>query len=513
MATSRPPRYGFPVFFFALLIGVFFYFRVFDSLAFINKYWELAGRLRGEITPPIEVFYSSPFYVLLAAAVRSVRGMNQFHLVLIQLLAGAGNCWLTYRLGLEFFDRRVALAAGLAGGVYLPFVLYNSALLPAVWVTGFSLLTLLGWTAYRRRGRALFLVGAGAAAGFSLVCRPSFSLFVITLAVWLLLEGTRAPVTRRLKNLARFLLPAALVVAPVTVFNYLGSGDVVPVTASGGWVFYCSNNPRAPGYAYAPPPEFPAELVAYYRRPGVRLGYVEHLLSRKMAQEAAGTALGPRRASGYWSERAIAFARERPGEFIRLLGRKLLYSLNGYEPHDLPEVLENRRRAGSWPLLPISLVLPLALAGLVFCRPRRPLLELYLLTGLLTFLLTYVIPRYRVPLGPVLLLYAAGGIFSAVDLVRAGNWKKAALFPLLLVPCFFLVNLETPRLRRDRLRFRPAYLHEWRGMTSLRFGELEDARREFAAALELNPESVLARRGLQAAAGGQPPSPPPSPSQ
>ncbi len=39
-------------------------------------------------------------------------------------------------------------------------------------------------------------------------------------------------------------------------------------------------------------------------------------------------------------------------------------------------------------------------------------------------------------------------------------------------------------------------------MTSLRFGELEEARREFAAALELNGESTLARRGLEAAGGG-----------
>ncbi len=379
-------------------------------------------------------------------------------------------------------------------------------MLPAVWITGFNLLTLLGWAAYRRRGRALFLAGSGAAAGFSLVSRPSFLLFVIVLAAGLLLERTRTPLTRRLKNLARFLIPASLVVLPVTVFNYLGSGDLVPVTASGGWVFYCSNNPRAPGYAYAPPPEFQAELVAYYRRPGVHLGYVEHLLSRKMARDAAGTELGPRQASAYWSGRALAFARSRPGEFLRLLGRKLLSSFNGYEPHDLPEVLENSRRAGPWPLLPFCLVLPLALAGLVFRRPRRPVLELYLLAGLLAFLFTYVIPRYRVPLGPVLLLYAAAGVFSAVDLARAGNWKKAALYVLLLVPLFLLVNLETPRLRRDRLRYRPAFLHEWRGLTSLRFGELEEARREFAAALELNGESTLARRGLEAAAGAQLPS-------
>lgn len=507
MATSRPTRSGLLVFLFALLVGVYVYFLIFDPLVFYNKYWELAGRLLGEIPPPITAFYSSPFYVLLVAAVRAVRKVNQFHLVLIQLLAGAGNCWLTYRLGRTLFDRRVALAAGLAGAVYLPFVLYNSALLPAVWITGFGLLTLLAWSAFRRGGNSPKLAGAGAAAGLAVICRPTFSIFVCFLCAALLLER-RCSASRRLKNLAWFLLPAALVVAPVTAYNYLGSGDLVPVTASGGWVLYCSNNPRAPGFAYSPPPEFQAELVAYYRRPDTRLGYVEHLLSRKLAGDAAGTALGPRRASGYWTGRAVEFVRRRPGEFVRLLGRKLLYSLNGYEPHDLPEVLDRRRSAAGWPLLPLRLILPLALAGLVFHRPRRPVLELYLLAGLLAFLITYVIPRYRVPLGPVLLLYAAAGVFRAADLARAGKWKKAALYPLLLIPCFFLVNLETPRLRRDRLRNRPAFLHEWRGMNSLRSGNLEEARREFESALELNPASELARRGWAASGSGQVPPPP-----
>lgn len=49
----------------AVQLGVLFY--IFDSSEFFYKYWELALRLRGVLPPPIEVFYSSPFYICLLA--------------------------------------------------------------------------------------------------------------------------------------------------------------------------------------------------------------------------------------------------------------------------------------------------------------------------------------------------------------------------------------------------------------------------------------------------------------
>ena len=296
------------------------------------------------------------------------------------------------------------------------------------------------------------------------------------------------------------LLPSALVVLPVAGFNYLRSGEFIPVTASGGWVFFCSNNERVKGFDFNPPPELNDRINSYYVRPdSEKLSYMEHILSREIAQEKAGERLSHQEGSSFWFNEGVAFIREHPGIYLKLLGKKMLASVNGYEPHDVPEVMARAALLKPYPLIGFAVILPLALLGLIIARPRSGgmILYLYLISHLISFMLMYVIPRFRLPMVPVLLLLAAAAVLKIYNQIREKQWLRLIRNIVVLILLVILVNISTPDITRDREIVRPAFFHEWKGLTCMKRGEWKKAEEEFTRALDLNPGSYQASRGLE----------------
>ena len=99
-----------------------------------------------------------------------------------------------------------------------------------------------------------------------------------------------------------------------------------------------------------------------------------------------------------------------------MLGRKLLLLVNATEMLDTES--QESHAEWSWPLRiggwfgHFGVLAPLALVGLVLGWPdRRRLAVLYVMTAAYaaSVLMFYVFARYRLPLVPLLLLFAAGG--------------------------------------------------------------------------------------------------------
>jgi len=498
-------------------------FYLFNSSAFFYKYWELALRLRGLIPPPIEVFYSSPFYICYVALLQGM-SLNYLNVQILQVFFGALNCWLIYRAGSLFFTRSVGIIASCMAVFYGPFIIYNSSFLPAVLVITLNLISIICLGNYIRERRSGWLIGAGLFIGLSIIARPNSGIFLVLVLLYFLFYGLRiselvaatrfagrniAPRKTRggysLTWIALILIPTALVVLPIAGFNYLRSGEFIPVTASGGWVFYCGNNERAKGFDFSPPLELTERLTAYYAQPGnEELSYLEHLLSREIAQERVGGRWSHRGGSMFWFNEGVTFIRKHPGSYLKLLGKKVLYSINGYEPHDVPEVMAWADLLKPYPLLGLGALLPLALLGLIIARPRigGMILYLYLTSYLISFLLIYIIPRFRLPMVPVLLLFAAAAVKKLYDDIHSKQWKTLIRNILILVPLAILVNISTPDIQRDREIARPAFLHEWKGMTYMKRGKWKKSEEEFTKALKLNPQSYQARRGLELAGQG-----------
>lgn len=519
-------------------LGVLFY--LFNPSAFFYKYWELALRLRGVISPSVEVFYSSPFYICFLAFSQGM-GLNYLNIQILQVLLGAVNCWLIYRTGMLYFNRMVGYIASLAAVFYGPLIIYNSIFLPTVLVITFNVSSLICLGNFMKKNSSGWLIWAGIFLGLSMITRPNVAIFLFLLVLWLLSKPrtlkddfalnseaeqsgvqSHPPEVRAIgiKNQSRgmgtaspesgiwrtgvgrallLLLPAALVVLPVAGFNYLRSGEFIPVTASGGWVFYCSNNERVKGFDFSPPPELNKQVSAYYAQPeAAELSYLEHLLSREIAEQRDGSSLSHQEGSSFWFNEGVIFIRAHSGSYLKLLGKKLLASINGYEPHDVPEVIVRATVLRPYLLIGSALLFPIALLGLIIVRPRTggTILYLYLISYLISFLLMYVIPRFRMAVVPVLLLFAAAAVKRLYDDTRGKQLMAVTRNVIILIFLAILVNISTPDIKRDREIVRPAFIHEWKGLTYMKRGEWKKSREEFRKALELNPRSYQAQLNL-----------------
>src|SRR5436190_23263877 len=72
-----------------------------------------------------QVFYQTPLYPYLLAAVFAVRGHDLFAVRLLQALLGAASCVLLALVGRWFFSERAGLIAALILAVYPPAIFFD----------------------------------------------------------------------------------------------------------------------------------------------------------------------------------------------------------------------------------------------------------------------------------------------------------------------------------------------------------------------------------------------------
>ncbi|MFN7984950.1 MAG: tetratricopeptide repeat protein, partial [Vicinamibacterales bacterium] len=200
---------------------------------------------------------------------------------------------------------------------------------------------------------------------------------------------------------ASFLVGLAMVLLPVAVRNYAVAGGFYLTTSQFGPNFYIGNNPQADG-SYAS------------LRFGRGAPEYERLDATELAEHATGKHLTPGEVSSFWTSRALTFITSQPGAWLALMGRKAALLVNATETLDT-EAQESHAE-WSWPLRILGLVghfgllAPLACIGLIIgwrARARLAIVYVMLVAYAASVLLFYVFARYRLPLVPLLLLFAA----------------------------------------------------------------------------------------------------------
>jgi len=387
-----------------------------------------------------EVFFRAPLYPYAVGLFYHLFGPDRFPLRLAQALIGALAAPLTFLLGLRLAGRGPALAAGLLVAGSWVMIYFGGELLITTLLVPLDLLLLL---LLIRDGREQLpgtwgLLAAGLVLGLSALARPNILIFLPAAVIWL---GWRAATAGKLRSrafvlpLLAFILGSALVVLPVTLRNMVKGGDPVLIASQGGINFFLGNNAAANGRAAMAPCSW-AEIPGSYRQLHRESIWAHELIwvsGNYLAQRETGrTDLRPSEVSGYWFGRAGDFFLGRPGDALGLLARKVFFLLNAYEipsNKDMEHFVQ-RTRLGTLNLLalglpgrfPAGLVLPLALLGigLSLGRWRRHLLFLLFLgsysAGIVLF---FVNARYRVPLLPLLFIYAA---LAVTFLIR--RWRK-----------------------------------------------------------------------------------------
>jgi 4-amino-4-deoxy-L-arabinose transferase-like glycosyltransferase len=406
-----------------------------------------------------DAFFRAPLYPYFLGLLYKVFGANLMVVRIIQALIGSAGCGLTYLIARRLVGKRQASSAksqtspnaakSKADTHHSLLIAQRSDAVPrisglvmaayplAIWFDGellleglLTFLVLLGFVLLLRSrdtDRQWWLPGI--AFGLAAITRPNVLAFLALVPVWLFLERGRTRPTGPTRQTVwvRLMLvwgAAALVILPVTIRNYVVSGQFVPIAWQAGTNFYIGNSAESDGVT----------AIVPGTRPTWWGGYDD---VRRLAEEAAGRPLKGAEIDRYWLGKGLEFWRRQPGKALGLLLRKTFIWFAGHEVSNDRDLYAVKRYSfinylffnSRFLKFPFGILLPLSLAGAWFCRGQwRRFLLLYLFVGAysLSFIVFFVTSRYRLPLIPIASILVAFGLVGLVRLRgRALGWPLA----------------------------------------------------------------------------------------
>lgn len=443
-----------------------------------KSYWDWSERIVAGDWIGDQVFYQAPLYPYFLACVKLVVGSDLWNVRLVQIALGSLACGVLFLAGSAFFSRRAGVVAGVILALYAPAIFFDALIQKAnlglVWTT------LLLWALARvqRSASPARVALAGLFLGLLMLTREESLLLVPVLAAWIVLFVARgAPLARRGALLGAFALGLALVLTPVAARNASVGGEFVLTTSQAGTNFYIGNGPAATG-VYVP------------LKPGRSDTAYERVDAVELAEAARGRKLSPGEVSSYWFETTFAHIRAHTRDWLAVVRRKAALLVNGYEVPDAEDQYFYERSSsvlrGLGLVAQFGLLLPIALAGawLAWSR-RRELFVLYLVTATFAVgpVLFYMMARYRYPIVPGLVLFAAFAFAEGVERLRSG--RGSTLRSAWIVALVALVPCNWPIFARDFQL--PEALHN-SGIALLKTNQPAKAVDAFREALALRPD-------------------------
>ena len=339
--------------------------------------------------------YRPPSYPLLLAAVYAVAGVSPLAVGVVQAFLGAFCGVVVYLLGLKFLDQRWAMAAAFMTALDPFQIFYTNKQVTEVFFILLALVSL--WLTQasleERRRFPVKAIVAGCLWALAALCRPSVFMFVwVVPGVYFFIVGGRRAAVLSAGLLAGFLA----LTTPWAWRNKMVTGQWVFTTAHGGWTFWEGLNPNFQT----------KEDIDRWQQAMAR---------EREAIEAAG--IGVMEMDRYFWKKSKDHVRRDPVAFAKLSLRKLIkfWRFYPYYPY-----------SRSQRFLSVVYFAPLALLAAVSLRWVAADVQWLLLNGFLIYftlihIMFWVQIRYRVPLHPILAIYAAAA-FSRLS----AYWSKRA---------------------------------------------------------------------------------------
>ena len=453
-----------------------------------------------------EVFYQTPLYPYLMAVIFKLAGHYLLGVRLVQVMLGALSCVLLGVAGRRFFNQRVGLIAAFLLALYPPAIFFDGLIQKSSLDLFFITLLLAVLAEFHHRPHWKWLLAAGVVIGAFALNRENARVLYPIVMAWLIFYFRDARLKNRMAWAAILTAAIAAALLPVGLRNYHVGGEFLISTSQLGPNFYIGNHAGAQG-EYEP-------LV-----PGHSNASFERSDATRLAEEASGRKLSPAEVSDFWLSRALDYMRSQPWDWLRLMSRKLLLTFSAREAVDTESIevyAEYSRllRVLFW--FHFGVILPLGIFGVWQTRAdwRRLAILYAMLLGLaFSVVLFYVLARYRYPMVPIVLLFAAATI-AALPTIRRDQWRQwlpgVVLALAVVIPSNFLlrtsndetwvnVGAELIRMRRPAeaipllqkaVAISPAEAppHYNLGLAFSQTGEKELAIEQFEATLQLQPE-------------------------
>jgi len=466
--------------------------------------------LRGELADH-GAFYGLPGYPYLLAFFYKLCGSNPFIPAFLQSMLEGGTAVLIYGIAVHVCQaegrplsasstsrvwnlvathqsKLIGVVAALGWAFFVPAQAYSIILMPTAWVV--FVFWLVVWRIVKNKnapaGKECLLLGL--LIGLTATAVATI-LFVIPLVIAALcLKPRIAPRVGRSLCTALFLLGIAAATSPCWIHNYVIARDPVFLSAHSGINFWIGNNPDANGY-----PRFP---------PGLRAGQAAMLEdSITTAESAAGRPLKRAEVSNYWGTKAKSYLAHHFGEWLKLLLIKLRNFWSAFQYDDLSIITNLREQYVILPGLYFGVVAAFALPGMLLAWRIAPLSR-WVITAILlhvmAVLTVFITERYRLPIVPGLLIFAAFGLSIFWRSCLEGAYRQSAFYVTLLVTSTICISWPQ---REPSLWALDAYNSGWQALES---GNLMLADQKLSLArsyVPTNPETNFALGNLKLAQG------------
>ena len=434
-----------------------------------------------------EVFYQAPLYPYFLGTLYTIAGRDLLVVRLCQAIIGSLACMLLGLAASRLFSREAGVIAGMGLALYAPAIFFDGLLQKSVLDVFFVCLVIWLLSALvEKPQRRLSWFSLGLAMGALSLTRENAIVFVGVTLLWSLVRRQR-PRQERVAMAGTFLLGLGVVLLPVAVRNSVVDRGFYLTTSQFGPNFYIGNNARADGTYMSL--RFGRGAPEYERQDATEL-----------AEEATGRHLTPAEVSSYWTTQALAFIRSEPLAWLKLLGRKIALLWNRSEMLDT----ESQESYAEWSTLlrlagslgHFGVLVPLAFLGMIVTWPLRG--RLWIIYGIVTayaasVVLFYVFARYRYPLVPFLMLFAAAGLVALPRLRHAANTSLSAIVAGVLAVAVFA---NWPMLSTDLMR---AITEHNLGAALQSEGRLDEAIEHYRRAIMIRSDYVPAHNNMGAA--------------
>ena len=453
--------------------------------------------LNGHLTDHL-AFYGLPGYAYLLAALYKIVGYGPFIPALLQALLDAATAVLIYKVSVGVFSgtglRRAQIAgvlAALGWAFFVPGQTYAVVLMPTAWLVFIFWLILwriVSWKNAPTKWEAFIL---GLLVGLAATAIATI-LFLIPLLVSAILIkpaiSAHSQFRTRMSAFLLLFLGATAGTSPCWVHNCLIAHDRVFLSAHSGINFWIGNNPSANGY-----PRFP---------PGLRAGQAAMLQdSIEVAESAAGHPLKRGEVSHYWSAKARDYVQRYPAASLRLVGLKFRAFWSAFQYDDLSIITILREQRVTLPGIYFGLVAALALPMMLLLWNTAPLsrwITAAIVLHLLALLPVFTTERYRLPIVPGLLVFAAFGLINFFDNLVAGRFNSVISYGGLLAVSTLFVSWPQSD---PSLWALDAYNSGWQALESGNLALAENKLQLARAYVPTNPETNFALGNLRLAEG------------
>ena len=361
-------------------------------------------------------FYFSPLIAFYMIAVSILFGENLFAVRVITALLGSIGVVFAYLIAKKTMNHAVAYLAAIFCACNSVLIFYDISLLSDPLVTVLNLLAIWLMLRWNERLSIRTTVILGITLGLTALSRGTIALLMPVFFLWTMKTGAGS-IRRKIVNLTLLCAVTASVILPVTIRNYFSNErhQFVPTNTAGGIVLWANLNPSANGMG------------------GYDMQALEDVRNRMRTE---GITFG---------DEVRRFIVEQPADFLRLEFHKLKLFLRGYEICDNRPyyVFRYASKILRLPWLNFVIIAPLGLVGMLIAYRRwNTLLLLYgfVFVQLLSSLVFNAASRYRLPIVPVLSIFAAYGVWEIFSRIRRKRWTTAALLLGLFVVMYLAFN-------------------------------------------------------------------------